>query len=442
LPGPSRLRGFVKAEGQFDLPRGFRLVFDGQIISDEAYLRDYSLGNLDRIESRIAIERTRRDEYIGWRALHWRSLRSDEDNDTIPSMATVLTWRRNFTPALLGGRVDVELQTSGQLRSSNVNVIGRDVLRAGVRAEWERSEVLAGGLIATLGFGLRGDIYRTLQDPSFPEVHTALTPHAKAELRWPLRRVTANATEILEPVAQVIWVGSQPAGLVPNEDSTLVSFDEGNLFALGRFTGIDRIEGGTRLTLGLGWTRLGNDGTSLNLQGGRILRIDGLGQFSPQSGLAGRWSDWLVSASWDGRNGLGLQARSAFNDSFDFSRAELRTRLERSRYGLGSALLWAAADPLEGRISPTAEWLFDGRYAINDFWTLRTGTRLDISSGEVTYASGGLQFMNECLRLDLSLSRRFSSSGNVLPNTEFGLSFDLAGFGGSRSQGKARRSCG
>jgi len=442
LGGNARLRGFARAEGRFILPRGFTLSFDGQAVSDEAYLRDYSLGNLDRIESRISIERTRRDEHIGWRTLHWRSLRDDEDNDTIPSIATAFTWQRHFTPPVLGGMAEVELQGSGQIRTSNVDIMGRDVLRAGVRAQWRRDQSLAFGIVGMVEMGLRGEIYRTLQDSNYSEVHSALTPHARAELRWPLRRTTARAIEILEPVVQLTWSAPQPADLVPNEDSTLVSFDEGNLFALGRFTGIDRQEGGARVTLGLGWTRLGHDGTSLSIQAGRIWRVDGLGQFTQQSGLSGRWSDWLVSTAWEGGSGWGLQARSAFNDSLDFSRAEVRTRLERQRYGIGSALLWAAADPLEGRLTPTAEWLFDGRYAINDFWTIRTGTRFDISSGEVTYASGGLQFMNECLRLDLSLSRRFSSSNNVAPNTEFGLTFDLAGFGGSRARGKARRSCG
>lgn len=442
LPDTS-LRGFARAEGRFALPRDFTLTFDARIVSDEAYLRDYSLGDLDRIESHITVQRTRRDEYIGWRALNWRSLRDDENNETIPSFATVFSWQRNLTPPVLGGMLELELQGGGQIRTSAVDVLGRDVLRASLRADWRREFLLPAGVLGSLGLGLRGDIFRILQDSNFNEIYTALTPHALAELRWPLRRMTAGgASEVLEPVVQLVWSAPQAANLVPNEDSTLVSFDQGNLFALGRFTGIDRTEGGTRANLGLGWTRLDAQGRSLSLQMGRIYRFDGLGQFTPQSGLAGRWSDWLASAHLETPSGWSVQARAAFNDSFDFSRAELRTRLEKSRYGLGSALVWAAADAAENRLTPTAEWLFDGRYSVTPQWTLRAGSRFDISSGEVTAASGGVQFANECLRVDLSLSRRFTSSNNILPNTEFGLTFDFAGFGGSRARGAAKQRCG
>ena len=51
-------------------------------------------------------------------------------------------------------------------------------------------------------------------------------------LRWPLARHSGGVTHIVEPVAQLIWSPERDyADDVPNEDSYLIEFDEGNLFS-------------------------------------------------------------------------------------------------------------------------------------------------------------------------------------------------------------------
>ena len=65
--------------------------------------------------------------------------------------------------------------------------------------------------------------------------------------------------------------------------------------------------------------------------------------------------------------------------------------------------------------------------------------RYDFEADRATRAGVGLEFRNECLLVDLSLSRRFTTSTSVKPTTDFGLSVDLLGFGGSAKPGPARR---
>ena len=55
-----------------------------------------------------------------------------------------------------------------------------------------------------------------------------------------------------------------------------------------------------------------------------------------------------------------------------------------------------------------------------------------------TSAGVGLEFRNECMLVDLSLSRRFTSSTNVDPTTDFSLAVDLLGFGGGKKVGPAQ----
>ena len=50
-----------------------------------------------------------------------------------------------------------------------------------------------------------------------------------------------GARHLMEPIVELAWAESS-GDPTPNEDSTVVEFDEGNLFALSRFPGRDRRE--------------------------------------------------------------------------------------------------------------------------------------------------------------------------------------------------------
>ena len=438
LPGR---RGYVTTTGTFDLGRGFALKFSGEAVSDRAYLQDYGISNKDRLSSRAEITRTRRGEYISGRLIHFHSIRAGEVNSTLPSLVGDLTWTRRIAVPGIGGTATLGLQTHGHRRSSQTDGDdGRDVVRTTLHADWRRDWVLPGGVLAAVQAGVAADLHRVGQDRRFADRIGSHTPQALVELRWPLTRVTASgATEVLEPVLQLAW--SRAPNTVPNEDSTLIEFDEGNLFALSRFPGADRRESGTRANLGLGWTRIGPGGWTLAALAGRVLRLTDRGQFTAASGLSGSKSDWLAALNVSAPDGWAFQGRAVFDDRLDLARSELRLRLERQRYGLSTAWIWAEADIAETRPTNTSEWVMDARYQLSDNWAAMASGRYDFTADRATSGGLGLEFANECLRVDLSLSRRFTSSTSVRPTTDFGLSVDLVGFGSGRAAGPVGRAC-
>jgi LPS-assembly protein len=72
-------------------------------------------------------------------------------------------------------------------------------------------------------------------------------------------------------------------------------------------------------------------------------------------------------------------------------------------------------------------------------WTGRANIKHDFVNDRASNAGLGMEFRNECLLVDLSLSRRFTSSTSVDATTEFTLAVDLLGFGGAAAPGPARR---
>ena len=170
----------------------------------------------------------------------------------------------------------------------------------------------------------------------------------------------------------------------------------------------------------------------------RVFREADLGQFGPGSGLDGRRSDWLAAVNFDLADGIALTARTVFDDDFDLTKGEARVAYSGEKTALASSLIWAVADTTENRPDPTQEVTFDARRKLNPNWSAMLSGRYDFVADRGTVAGMGLEFLNECVRFDVSLSRRFTSSSSVSPTTDFALSLDLVGFGSGVTAGPAR----
>ncbi|MGQ0566994.1 MAG: LPS-assembly protein LptD [Gemmobacter sp.] len=445
LPGEDR--GYAEAKGSFRLPRGFTLDLSGQVVSDPAYLLDYDLSEIDRLEGRIELSRTRADEYIGARLIHYHSIREGEVNSRLPSLVGDLTWERRFRPGLIGGIGTLAFESHSHRRSSTVATDsdgdgisdGRDAARATVRAGWRRDAVFGPGILGAVLAEGQVDLYDIGQDDAVQGTKTRATGAIAAELRWPLTRTTpGGARQVIEPVAQLVWAPKDSDDGIPNEDSVLPEFDEASLFALDRLPGNDAIESGARLNIGIGFTHIAPEGWSLGVSLGRVFRAEDDGSFGTGSGLGGRSSDWLATFRLQGLHGVSMTNRFVLDNDLSLTRGEMRLAVERERFSVASSLIWLEADAAEQRPDRVAELEFDGRYDLTPNWTGRLTTRYDVLDDRAASAGLSMAWRNECLKVDLSLSRRFTSSTSVQAATNVGLSVELLGFGGQAKAGPAR----
>ena len=434
LSPTDNVRAYLFAEGTFSLPRDFVLKFDVETVTDPGYLLQYDYSDKDRLDSAIDISRTKRDEYIGFEIVHYKSLREGDNNRTLPNLIGDAVYKRRFTPSWPGGIASLQLEASGHFRRSDddTNGIGRDVGRLSVVGDWRRDWVIANGMLFAAATELRADWYQVHQGGALThDDSTEITHYAMAEWRWPMLRQGKNASHLLEPVVQLVFAKDSDRD-VENEDSLLVEFDEANLFSFSRFPGVDQQERGKRINVGLTYTRKDIDGWSLGLTVGRVIREENLNQFATQSassGLGGKSSDWLVAAQLKVGDKFDLINRAIFDDDFSFARNEMRLNWMDDNFRIGSTFAWLEADTSEGRPIDTSEFAIDGAYRISRHWTLSSNVRYDFVDDRTTRAGIGASYQNECAKVDLSLSRRFTSSTNVTPTTDFNLSVQLAGFG-------------
>jgi LPS-assembly protein len=439
-------RGYIFGEGAFDLRNDYTLSFDLEVTSDPDYLLTYGISDLDRLNSRLAVSRVRRDSFNEAEIIAFQSLRDGDDNRFIPTLMSSVGTTRRFAPSVVGGLATVQAELHSHYRRGDDPAVGlsRDVVRVGLSAEWERSWLWRTGLVTRVHAVGHLDHFEIQEDPlTYPTGQvTRITPALTFEARLPLSRSGAGGVRhLLEPVVQAV-LSRDTLRDAPNEDSQTVDFDEGNLFSASRFPGRDGREIGDRLNLGLTYTRIDPAGWNLGLTVGRILREKDLNQFNPGTGLDGASSDWLASVSLDVRDRLQLAHRALFDDQFTLARSETLLRYTDPRYSVTSGFTWLEADTAAGRPLDTSEWSLDAEVALAPDWTGQVDWRYDFVTNDASSAGVGLSYHSDCVRVDFNVARRFTATTTLRPTTTVGLSVELTGFGagneGSRGQ---RRSC-
>lgn len=441
---PDDTRGYLFGNALVDLPRDYQLGVQVQVASDRSYLLDYDVTDADRLWSGLTLARVTRDKLVFARVGNYHSLRDDEDNRTSPAQVADAFWLRRFTPDWIGGEALLEWSAHAHRRPSDQDIVGRDMARGSFGLDWRRTEILPGGLVGAAIAGLDADVYRITQDSEYDDIVTRVDPQLGVELRWPLAGSDGTATYMLEPIAQLLW---SPRGKdkkdIPNEDSRLIEFDEGNLFSDNRFPGYDARETGLRANIGMSWTRIDPAGWSLGLTGGRVFRDRVEKAFGEDSPLYGRRSDWLLAANYASGDGLAIVNRALFDDSLDVSRNELRLGWLRPDLQLSAGHLWINGDKDEGREDDISEFTGKVGWQITDGWWGSAETRYDFVADSAQSASLDVTYRNECITVDLGIERRFTSSESIQAETSVGFSVRLGGFG-SQKDGPgtvARRSC-
>jgi LPS-assembly protein len=420
---PGDPRGFVQALGRFEIVAGTVLTFDLASVSDEAYLIDYGWSDADRLASSVRIERaTGRDLLVGEITVI-RSFRDGDDAGSLPPVLGDFAWDRRW--ALGGGFLTAGIGADGHLRPAEGSPdAARDGLRFGAYADWRGGRVFGPGLLVEGQARIDLDTWRIADDPDFPSPIARVTPAAAATFRFPLVRHEGATSDLLQPVLSFGWTaawGDDP----PDEDSSLAELDGGNLHALRRLPGEDRVEQGARLSYGLAWTREAG-GYAATALIGRVVR-EVPAPATAASGLAGVTSDTLAEARLDLADGFALTARTLLDD-WSFGKSEARIDWTGAAVTLSASYVHLPTDLDEGRETAAAEWTIDGEWRPSDRWALRAGGRYDLVAEAPARATAGVVWRNECVEVDLSATRRYTDSRSQGPSTDFGLAVNLLGF--------------
>ena len=448
---PNKNRGYILSDTSLILQNGYNLGIQLQAVSDPSYLFEYDFAQLDRLNTKLELSRSMRYQNSEVKLSNYHSLRENENNATQPTLVAEGVIESRLNPDMIKGEIGLEANFLKSYRYSDLNndgpdsdtlVDGYDTTRLSLLSNWDHGWEIANGIILHFEneFGLSQ--YYVQQHADIGPKATRMFGVGAVGLRWPWYRINSNGgIGIVEPQIQLVRSVSSNSA-VPNDDSTQVEFDEGNLFRLNRAPGLDLIENGSRLNVGLAGSQFMDSGSNLSWKIGRVLRSEALSTFPSGSGLSNSISDWLLATNFQQKNGIELINRALIASDGVVTKSETSLKVNRNQHQIRATHVELTKDSNISQNQSLSSVALEWNYNLNSNWRSDSKFQFDSNIGRLSKLELGLRYENECVNVDLSSSRSFSTSSTLIDKTDFTLSVELTGFSSSDRKNAKSHKCG
>ena len=448
---PNKNRGYILSDTSLILQNGYNLGIQLQAVSDPSYLFEYDFAQLDRLNTKLELSRSMRYQNSEVKLSNYHSLRENENNATQPTLVAEGAIESRLNPDMIKGEIGLEANFLKSYRYSDLNndgpdsdtlVDGYDTTRLSLLSNWDHGWEIANGIILHFEneFGLSQ--YYVQQHADIGPKATRMFGVGAVGLRWPWYRINSNGgIGIVEPQIQLVRSVSSNSA-VPNDDSTQVEFDEGNLFRLNRAPGLDLIENGSRLNVGLAGSQFMDSGSNLSWKIGRVLRSEALSTFPSGSGLSNSISDWLLATNFQQKNGIELINRALIASDGVVTKSETSLKVNRNQHQIRATHVELTKDSNISQNQSLSSMALEWSYNLNSNWRSDSKFQFDSNIGRLSKLELGLRYENECVNVDLSSSRSFSTSSTLIDKTDFTLSVELTGFSSSDRKNAKSQKCG
>ncbi len=442
-------RGMFATEGRFDINSRWSYGWNILVQGDRNFSRTYDLAGYSdqNINNNIYLRGLNDRSYFDLSAYQYliqpntitefSDAFQDEDQqaDVLPSLDYNYVTTGSSTGGEIGFDVNITKLDRNELSQIVPAALSPDIRTHGIDGDstrvsgglrWKKTWNTPAGLLITPTLSVRGDVTNVDN-----ENDTAVTvqegstfrymPTAALQASYPLLARTQTSSHVFEPIAQLLVRPSLSFnGVLPNEDSQSLVFDTTTLFQHDKFSGYDRIEGGSRLNAGLRYSGVFESGLTLSALVGQSFHLAGRNPYGreddlvntgEESGLESDRSDYVAGLGVGLRNNLIVNLQGRFDeDNFAIRRGETSLTYTGSWLSLTGNYTFIDAQPDYAFPTDRQQIGFSGSAQLADNWTLFGGAQYDIEQGVLISDSLGLRY-NACSCFDLSLT--FNESRNL-----------------------------
>ena len=491
-PTADTFRGAVQTAGQFAINDKWVWGWTGILVTDSQFLNDYRLSSitsaLDPFQTGIAssgvtqlyLTGVGNRSFFDIRSIYYYGFSEVDVQNQLPIIHPVLDYSNVLANQIMGGefsykingtslsRQDASFDAISQaavngglcsqtadvavLNSSNCLLRGipGDYTRFSAEADWRRTLITNNGQIITPFLQLRGDV-ASVSVNNQPGVANYIAtgqselarimPVAGVEYRYPFVDVESWGTQTIEPVAQLIVRPNETdIGKFPNEDAQSLVFDDSDLFKVDKFSGWDRVEGGSRINAGIEYTAQVNHAGSLNVLFGQSYQLFGTNSFTVgditntglDSGLDKPISDYVGRVSYQPNQIYSFTARGRFNEqTFAVERLELEARANFDRWNVQLLYGNYAPQPELGFLFRRQGILTGATFKLTQNWLLLGSATYDLYAHELNQSRIGVAYIDDCFMLSLNWLTGYTYNGtaNPVPNTTFSFALSLRTLG-------------
>jgi LPS-assembly protein len=478
---PNRLRGMVGSKGQFRINPRWTFGWNVLWQSDKDFSSTYQIAGFSEPVHRSEVYLTGLNDrnYFDLRGMHFEvqentldsnsASRDDKQPWVLPS------FDYSYTPdePIAGGELTVNVNVREIVRDNldasttvpRVAGVEGENGRLTAEAEWKRSIVTEGGMVVSPMLAVRGDAnYADLTDGSIVAIQNEATllgvgadvrsefyrymATAGLEWRWPVLFSSVSSTHVIEPMAQVFARPDEQYVndlTIPNEDAQSFVFDASTLFERDKFSGFDRMEGGTRVNVGMRYTGAYSNGFTTNAILGQSYQIAGENSFAAPdlvsvgaySGLETPTSDYVGLVGFTAPFGLSSSVSARLDEqSLELRRAELKAGYASSPVPLSVTAKYAyiQAQPDYGFPDDRNELTLSGSLRVLESWRIFASSTYDFTSSVLTSDSAGFAYDDECFSYTMTFSEtRDPTTEEESQSVGFNISFRTIGDFGSNS---------
>ncbi|MER8633542.1 LPS-assembly protein LptD [Mesorhizobium opportunistum] len=486
---PNKFRGMMGTQGKFAINERWNFGWDVLLQTDKNFSSTYNIDKYNAAvhQSTVYLTGLNGRNYFDVRAMHF-DVQENTPNNYISARSDQQPW---VLPSFDYTNIPDVAVAGGQL-SLNVNarVLRRDELdqtyftpyvpgsgtqrvrgiegesgRLTAEAEWKRSFVTDDGLVLTPLLALQGDVdYLNASSASLAAVNQMATnlgeqddmrssfarymATAGLEMRWPLLfSMASGSSHVIEPMAQVfVRPNEQYVGglAIPNEDAQSMVFDATTLFERDKFSGYDRVEGGSRANVGFRYSGSYMNGWGTNAIFGQSYQIGGENSFAAPdlvnvgaySGLQETKSDYVGLFGINSPNGFAASVSGRFDEqTFEIRRAEFKAAYSGLPVSLSAKYAFIQAQPLYGFTTDRHEVTLGASTHLAENWRVfGTGT-YDLQESLLVKDGVGFAYNDSCFTYLMTYSQsRDLNTREVTQSIGFNLSFRTLGdFGSSTS---------
>ncbi len=490
-PTAQTFRGVIQSAGQFAITDKWTWGWTGLLMTDSQFLQDYQLnsiaGSFDPFQTGLASAGVSQlyltgagdRSYFDIRSMYYQGFSELDNQGQIPIIHPVLDYSNVLKQQVLGGEFSYKFNLTSLTRQSaefdaitqaaaagggcasataDTAIPGNCLLRAipgnynrfSAQADWRRTLVTDNGQMITPFMQVRGDVAE-LEVNNQPGVSNFITPGdsslARAmpavgvEYRYPFVDVEPWGTQTVQPIAQVIIRPNETdIGKFPNEDAQSLVFSDTNLFSIDKYSGYDRVEGGSRANVGLQYTAQFNRAGSLNVLFGQSYSLFGQNSFAVadttntglESGLDKSVSDYVGGITYQPNAVYTFAARGRFDQAtFTPQRLEFESRANFDRWTLQMLYGDYAAQPELGFLNRREGILGGASFKVTANWIVLGSARYDLANNQFDQTRLGLGYVDDCFMLSVNWLQGFTYTPTQPPvrDNTFMFQFSLRTLG-------------
>jgi LPS-assembly protein len=350
-------------------------------------------------------------------AYWFQDLRSDSRVEQ-PIVAPVLDFKHMGEADRLGGRWQLDANLRTLFRDE-----GAESQRISVKPSYQVGRTWNLGLVTTATATTQIDGYRIGEASISDDDETfkgRVFPQMAIEARYPFVRHSGNLKQVIEPIALgILAPNGSNSEEISDEESAVFELDDTNLLSLDRFSGLDKVDSGSRMVYGAKFGLYGETigditgflGQSYRFHTDRDLRSSKL--------LEEDFSDYVGRIDVKPNQYVDLLYRFRFSES-DFS-----IRSSAIGFSIGPSAMSVSGNYFfveEGTAASNSERREELQLAlssrINRFWSASLGTHRDLTDNVGSLAHTlSARYEDECFAFETTAQRSFTRDADIEPES-------------------------